>query len=65
MARIELLDPFGNVLAEGELTPRDVPGIDEYTPSAADEFARFAGQRLTLSPPEGYQPPGSYSLRVA
>jgi hypothetical protein len=64
MAHVELLDPFGAVLAEGDLTARDIPGVDELTPSAADEFARFAGQRLTLSPPDGYSPPGPYSIRV-
>lgn len=61
MAHVQLLDPFGAVLAEGDLMPADVPG----TPSAADEFARFAGQRLKIDPPEGFEPPGPYSLRVA
>jgi len=62
---VQLLDPFGGVLAEGDLVPADVPGIDESTPSAAEEFARFAGQRLKIDPPEGFEPPGPYSLRVA
>ena len=65
MAHVELLDPFGAVLAEGDLTARDVPGIDEFTPSAAQEFDRFTGQRLKLDPPDGYSPPGSYTIRVS
>lgn len=65
MAHVELLNPFGAVLASGELTAPDVPGADEHTPSAADEFARFAGQRLKIDPPEGFEPPGPYSIRVS
>ena len=62
MAHVKLLDPFGAVLASGELTAADVPGIDASTPSAADEFALFLGQRLKIDPPEGREPPGPYSV---
>lgn len=65
MARIELLDPFGQVMGEGELILRDVPGVDEHTPSVADEFRqRFAGQRLLIETPLAPHPGARYSIRV-
>jgi hypothetical protein len=60
MLRFELLDPFGTVIGCGELEVPDVPGIDQHTPSVADEIrSRFVGQRISLDRPG---PP--YSLRV-
>ena len=65
MARIEVLDPFGNVVADGDLTVHDVPGADEHTPSVAEEFAeRFTGQRIVLASTSVYQGP-PYSIRVS
>jgi hypothetical protein len=65
MAKVEILDPFGSVFASGELTPVDVPGIDESTPSAAQEFEdKFVGKRLTIDIPGG-APNVLFSIRVS
>jgi hypothetical protein len=61
--RAAVLDPFGSVVAEGELCVPHVPGIDESTPSVADEVrARLTGRRMMLDMP-GYDGP-AYSLRI-
>lgn len=61
--RAAILDPFGAVVAEGELHVPHVPGIDEHTPSVADEVrARLTGTRSILTVP-GYEGP-AYSLRI-
>lgn len=58
-----ILDPFGAVIAEGELHVPHVPGIDEHTPSVADEVrSRLTGTRSVLEIP-GYGGP-AYSLRI-
>lgn len=46
-------DPFGTTIAEGVLTVLDVPGIDEHTPSLAEEISqRFTGKMIELIVPE-------------
>lgn len=65
--QIRLLDPFGSVMASGELSVPDVPGIDEFTPSLLDEVrSRFLGQRhpVSVSVP-GAHPGALYSIEVS
>lgn len=63
--KIEIIDPFGTTMADGELTVADVPGIDETTPSTRQELdARFVGKRLTVNIPDG-NPNVLYSIRVS
>ena len=51
--RVELRDAFGTCIAEGPLTVHDSPGIDEHTPSTAEEIrARLLGHRLPIQVPD-------------
>jgi hypothetical protein len=59
---VELLDPFGGVIAAGDFSVPDVPGADQHTPSLAQEVStRLRDQRCSLVL-EGYEGP-PYSVR--
>jgi hypothetical protein len=64
---VQLHDPFGTVIAEGDLTiPRRLRrvGEDDFTPSVADEIAsRLTGHRLSLNVPD-IDPRMLYSITV-
>ena len=61
----QILDPFGGVMAEGELHVPHVPGADDRTPSLADQVRRqFTNRRLELpSVPGVYEGPPC-SIRI-
>ena len=60
---VEVLDAFGSVMAKGELNIPHVPGVDEATPSLADEVRqRFSRKRVVLDVP-GTDPRARYSIR--
>lgn len=62
--QVALLDPFGMVLASGELTVHDAPGIDEHTPSVAEELReRFYDVSCALQLP-GMNPAAPYQIRI-
>jgi hypothetical protein len=51
--RVEIRDAFGTCIAEGPLTVHDSPGVDEHTPSVAEEIgARLLGKRLPIQVPD-------------
>jgi len=54
MMQAEICDPFGTVIAKGELTILDAPGIDDLTPSVAEEISeRLVGKGISLLIPGG------------
>jgi hypothetical protein len=50
--RVEIRDAFGTIMAEGPLTVHDAPGVDEHTPSVAQQLAtQLLGKRLPIQVP--------------
>lgn len=60
---VELLGPYGDVLAEGDLMVRDTPGEGSHGLSTPDEITlRFRGQVLVLGKAAAYAGP-PYGVR--
>lgn len=63
-AHVELLSPFGDVLAEGELVVRDVPGEGAALSAGQEVALRFDGKRVTLTA-DHLDARAAYSIRIA